>query len=153
MISKDFIPLLEINQYLEQKSLRSSKTGKQYAKKLVVYLNWLDQKDLPYAEATNKHVKAFFHELIFGCPSSEDQSVQSMQSELSYSTISSYVTVITDFYRWLDDNYESRVSFRHDKDIKRAKKSYLYGQIYSSDYKYIIDRYLPRMNPSKDYIK
>lgn len=153
LITKDFSPLLEINQYLEQKSLRSSKTGKQYAKKLVVYLNWLDQRDLSYEEATNKHVKAFIHELIFIYPGVEDQSVQSMNSELSYSTISFYVTVITDFYRWLDDNYESRVSFRHDKDIKRAEKSYLYGQIYSSDYKYIIDRYLPRMNPSKDYIK
>lgn len=153
IITKDFIPLLEINQYLEQKSLRSSKTGKQYAKKLVVYLNWIDQRDLSYVEATNKYVKAFIHELIFGCPSVEIQSVQSMSSELCYSTISSYVTVITDFYRWLDDNYESRVSFSRDKDIKRAEKSYLYGQIYSSDYKYIIDRYLPRMNPSKDYIK
>ncbi len=153
MIIKDCIPLLEINQYLEQKSIRSCKTGKQYAKKLVVYLNWLDQSDLSYEKATNKQVKAFIHELIFGYSSVEDQSVQSLNSELSYSTISSYVTVITDFYRWLDDNYESRVYFRQDKDIKGTKKSYLYGQIYSSDYKYIIDRYLPRMNPSKDYIK
>jgi integrase len=153
MITKEFIPLLEINQYLEQKSLRSPKTGKQYAKKLVVYLNWLDLRDLSYEKATNKYVKAFIQELIFGYPGVEDQSVQSMNSELGYSTISSYVTVITDFYRWLDDNYESRVSFSQDKDLKRVKKSYLYGQIYSSDYKYIIDRYLPRMNPSKDNIK
>jgi len=153
LITKDLVPLLEINQYLEQKSLRSYKTGKHYAKKLVVYLNWLDQKNLSYEEVTNKFVKAFIHELIFGYPSVEDQSVQSMNSELSYSTISSYITIITDFYRWLDDNYETTVSFKYEKDIKRAKKSYLYGQIYSSDYKYIIERYLPRMNPSKDYIK
>lgn len=152
-ITKDVIPLLELNQYLQQKSIRSVKTGKQYAKKLVVYLNWLDRGDLSYEKATNKDVKAFIHELIFGYSRVEDQSVQSMNSELSYSTISSYVTVITDFYRWLDDNYELRVSFSHDKDFKRAKKSYLYGQINSSDYKYIIDRYLLRMNPSKDYIK
>lgn len=153
LITKDLVPVLEINQYLEQKSLRSYKTGKQYTKKLVVYLNWLDQKDLSYEEATNKQLKAFIHELIVGYSSVENQSVQSMQTELSYSTISFYITVITDFYRWLDDNYESRVSFRHNKDTKKAKKSYLYGQIYSSDYKYIIDRYLPQMNPSKDYIK
>lgn len=103
LITKDFIPLLEINEYLEQKSLRSSKTGKQYAKKLVVYLNWLDRRDLSYEEATNKQVKAFINELIFGYLSVEDQSVQSMISELSYSTINSYVTVITDFYRWFDE--------------------------------------------------
>jgi len=75
MITKDFIPLLETNQYLEQKSVRSSKTGKQYAKKLVVYLNWPDQKDLTYEEAINKHVKEFIHELIFGYISVADQSL------------------------------------------------------------------------------
>jgi len=38
MITKDLLPLLEINQYIEQKSLRNTNTGKQYAKKLVLFL-------------------------------------------------------------------------------------------------------------------
>jgi len=79
--------------------------------------------------------------------------VQSLEAGLSYSTLNSYITVITDFYRWLDDNYQSQIQFHSKKDTKYARKSYLYGQIYSYDYKYIIDRYLPRLKSTKDYIK
>jgi integrase len=53
----------------------------------------------------------------------------------------------------LDDNYQSQIQFLLKRDTKHARKSYLYGQIYSYDYKYIIDRYLPRLKSTKDYIK
>jgi len=73
MITKESIPLLEINQYIEQKSIRNVKTGLQYAKKLVVFLNWLEQKNVLYENATNQHVKAFIHDLIYGIMNDELQ--------------------------------------------------------------------------------
>lgn len=152
MITKESNPLLEINQYIEQKSIRNANTGKQYAKKLVVFLNWLEQKEMSYEVGNNHLVKAFLHDLIYGSMT-DDMQIQSLNSRLSYSTINSYITVITDFYRWLDENYETNIYFHSKQDTKRARKSYLYRQIYSYDYKYIVDRYLPRLNSSKDYIK
>jgi integrase len=151
MITKDSIPLLEINQYIDQKSLRNTNTGKQYAKKLVLFLNWLDNRGSSYEVATNQQVKSFINYLIYGDIS--ELKVQSLEVGLSYSTLNSYITVITDFYRWLDDNYQSQIQFLLKRDTKHARKSYLYGQIYSYDYKYIIDRYLPRLKSTKDYIK
>lgn len=39
--------------YKAQKFVIESNIRKQYAKKLVVYLNWLDQEGLSYEETTN----------------------------------------------------------------------------------------------------
>ena len=41
MITDYQIPMFEINQWIESRSLQNANTGKEYAKKLVVYLNYL----------------------------------------------------------------------------------------------------------------
>jgi len=151
MIIEDLLPVLEINQFIEAKSIRAVSTGKEYAKKLVVYLNWLDFHDITYDVANNSHVKKFVDTLVYGDLS--DLKIRSLESSLSYSTLNSYVTVVTEFYKWLDNNYESNMRFFKKKNTQRARHSYLYGQIYEYDYKYIIDRYLPRLKLSKEYIK
>jgi len=151
MIIEDLLPVLEINQFIEAKSIRAVSTGKEYAKKLVVYLNWLDSYDITYDVANNSHVKKFVDTLVYG--DLTDLKIRSLESSLSYSTLNSYVTVVTEFYKWLDNNYESNMRFFKKKNTQRARHSYLYGQIYDYDYKYIIDRYLPRLKLSKEYIK
>jgi integrase len=151
MIVEDLLPVLEINQFIEAKSIREVSTGKEYAKKLVVYLNWLDSHDITYDVANNSHVKRFVDTLVYG--DLTDLKIRSIESSLSYSTLNSYVTVVTEFYKWLDNNYESNMRFFKKKNTQRARQSYLYGQIYEYDYKYIIDRYLPRLKLSKEYIK
>jgi integrase len=151
MITKDLLPLLEINQYIEMKSIRNTNTGKQYAKKLSTFLNWLNSQGLSYENANNRQVKSFIHHLIYGVD--DNLLIQSLDSVLSYSTLNTYITVITDFYKWLDNNYETNMHFLEDKNQKKARKSYLYGQIYSYDYKYIINRYLPRLNSGREYVK
>lgn len=151
MITENLLPALEINQFIEAKSIRAISTGKEYAKKLVVYLNWLDSYGITYDLANNSHVKKFVDGLVYG--DLVDQKIRSIESSLSYSTLNSYVTVVTEFYKWLDNNYETNMRFFRKKSTQRARQSYLYGQIYEYDYKYIIDRYLPRLKLSKEYIK
>jgi len=73
-------------------------------------------------------------------------------ASLCYSTLSGYVSVITDFYRWLDQTYGSEVVF-YEGERQCRPQSYLYGQIYSYKYKYLIDRMLPDVKGSWEYIK
>jgi integrase/recombinase XerD len=151
MVIEDLLPVLEINQFVEAKSIRAASTGKEYAKKLVIYLNWIDSYGITYDVANNSHVKKFVDTLVYG--DLTDLKIRSLESSLSYSTLNSYVTIVTEFYKWLDNNYETSMRFFKKKNIQRARHSYLYGQIYEYDYKYIIDRYLPRLKLSKEYIK
>lgn len=66
--------------------------------------------------------------------------------------MTSYVSTITDFYRWLDQTYCSEMMFY--KGERRCRtQSYLYGQIYSYKYKYLIDRMLSDEKGSREYIK
>ena len=41
MIINNHIPYFRINQWLELKSIKKMSTGKEYAMKLAVFLNWL----------------------------------------------------------------------------------------------------------------
>jgi uncharacterized protein involved in tolerance to divalent cations len=111
----------------------------------------LDSYDVEYEVVTNKEVAAFIQNLIYG--SLDDLKIRSLDTVITYATLSQYVTVITEFYKWLDNNYETNMQIKTKTDTFRAKKSFLYGQIYSYDYKYIIDRYLPSLKGGKEYIK
>lgn len=75
MITKNFIPFFPGNQWLELKSIRKTSTGKEYAKKLVAFLNWLDSRKVTYENATNHHVREFLHELVFGNLADEKSTI------------------------------------------------------------------------------
>lgn len=149
MIIKDYIPFFRINQWLELKSIRKISTGREYAKKLVVFLNWLDSQEISFEAATNYHVHQFLHFLIFG--HLQDEKILSVQSTLSSSTLQSYITVITSFYRWLDEISQTEMLW-NSKTIG-ANKSFLYGQIYNYEYNYLVDGYVAMLKPGRDYIK
>ncbi|MCH5261250.1 MAG: phage integrase N-terminal SAM-like domain-containing protein, partial [Lachnospiraceae bacterium] len=101
MVTDNCIPLFPVNQWLELKSIRKASTGQEYAKKMAVFLNWLDEHGVSFREATNHHVRQFLHSLIFG--DLKENTVLSLQSTVSSSTLEKYITVITGFYKWLDD--------------------------------------------------
>ena len=149
MITKDYIPFFPANQWLELKGMRKASTGKEYAKKLVVFLNWLNSKNVPYENANNHHVREFLHILVFG--NLKDEKVLSMQSSVGYSTLSKYITVITGFYGWLDSIGQTKMVW--NKKTQIPNHSFLYGQIYSREYRYLVDGYSARLKPSRDYIK
>ena len=93
MITKNYMPFFPGNQWLELKSIRKTSTGKEYAKKLVAFLNWLDSRKVTYENATNHHVREFLHELVFG--NLADEKVLSLQSSVGYSTLSWTVQILT----------------------------------------------------------
>jgi len=151
MITDGQIPMLEINQWIESRSLRNTNTGKEYAKKLVVYLNYLHSIGVEYDDATNSHVKRFISCILYG--GLEELKLKHLETEVVCATACRYLTVITELYKWLADNYETNVVFQTKTDVYRAKKSFLYGQIYSYDYRYILERSFPRQKSRREYIK
>lgn len=143
--------MLEVNQWLMAKAMRKASTSKEYGKKLVVFLNYLSDGGANYGVATNEHVKRFIRLILFG--DMEDLKLLYYETDRVYQTAAYYLTVITEFYKWLDDNYGSNIEFRRKSNHHHARKSFLYGQIYNYDYQYILDAVLPRQKPRKEYIK
>lgn len=149
MVTDNYIPLFQVNQWLELKSIKKASTGREYGQKLVIYLNWLDRQGVSYETATNHHVRRFLHFLIFG--NLQGENLLSAQFTVSSSTLQSYITVITGFYRWLDEINQTEMLWNSKR--VRANKSFLYGQIYNYEYSYLVDGYAAMLKPGRDYIK
>ena len=151
MITDNQIPLVEPNLWLEMKSMRKVSTGKEYARNLVSYLNYLNRIGVEYSSANNHHVREFLNYLLYG--DIQELQLKSPEMSLSYSTLSKYIVVITEFYKWLDQTGGTNMVFHKRKNNIRARKSFLYGQIYSYDYRYIIDVCLLRRKGRREYMK
>jgi len=133
MIVDNHIPLFRVNQWLELKSIRKASTGQEYAKKMAVFLNWLDSREISFEDATNRHVRQFLHFLIYG--DLEDCKIKSFQTTVGSSTLNKYIAVITGFYRWLDNISQTEMIW-NSKNVQ-ANRLFLYGQIYSYEYRYL----------------
>lgn len=152
MLTDSFIPLNAPNQFIEMKSIRKIGTGRQYAIKLAVFFNYLNQyHHIEYDSAGNSHVQKFIDYLIYGDRS--DLRIHDPGSAPRASTLKGYITAITEFYRWLDHNYETDMTFHTETTRHSARQSFLYGQIYEYEYKYIVRRTLPDLNANREYIK
>jgi len=151
MITDNALPMLKVNQWIETKSLRKPGTGRDYASKLVVFLNHLDKLKVEYQDADNQHVQNFIHSLIYG--DMVRLTIKDPEGIVSYSTLTKYITVITGFYRWLDKNAGTNMSFTPKQNHMRAQKSFLYGQIYTYEYSYLVDSVLPRLSGKRIYTK
>jgi len=149
MLVDNHIPLFRVNRWIELKSIKKASTGHEYAKKMAVFLNWLESRSVSYEDATNRHVRQFLHSLIFG--NLDDCKIKSLQTTAGSSTLNKYIAVITGFYKWLDDICQTEMIW-NSKSVQ-ANKSFLYGQIYSYEYKYLVDRYAAMLKPGREYIK
>lgn len=149
MIVDNHVPLFRVNQWLELKSIRKASTGREYAKKMAIFLNWLDSRGISFENATNRHVRQFLHSLIFG--DLQECKIKSLQTTVSSSTLNQFITVITGFYKWLDSISQTEMLWG-SKDIQ-ANRSFLYGQIYSYEYRYLVDGYVAMLKPGREYIK
>lgn len=140
-----------LSNWVSCKSIRKISTGKEYGSRLVFYLNYINSIGVEYPDADNEVVKKFINYVIYG--ERDSANTVSMIPLVTYNTLSGYITAVTEFYKWLDNNYNSNMKFLHRTDTINVKKSFLYGQIYSQDYKYLIDRYIPSLKERKEYIK
>lgn len=151
LITKQGIPHYPINEWLDVKSIRKTSTGKEYAHKLCVYLNYLHSRGKSFEDAVTDDVMAFLMRLINR--SHEDGGAIRMRAPLSYSTLSKYITVITEFYKWLEQAGDHQIHFQAKEHTRRSQRSFLYGQIGSYEYKYIVDRHILRLTAKREYIK
>ena len=140
-----------LSNWVSCKSIRKISTGKEYGSRLVFYLNYINSIGIEYPDADNEVVKKFINYVIYG--GRDSANTVSMIPLVTYNTLSGYITAVTEFYKWLDNNYSSNMKFLQRTDTIHVKKSFLYGQIYSQDYKYLIDRYIPSLKERKEYIK
>lgn len=151
MLTDFLIPMNVPNQFIEMKSINKLGTGKVSAHKLCVFFNYLyDKCGKEYHNATNKNVQTFIDFLIYG--EKNTLTIHNPQNSISYSSLVGYLSVITDFYKWLDQNYGSEMIF-YENSKRVRPQSYLYGQIYTYKYSRIINRTLPNVKPSREYIK
>lgn len=149
MITDNYIPLFQVNQWLELKSIRKASTGQEYAKKLATFFNWLNNHGISFKKATTRHVRQFLHHLIFG--NMLNEQLLSAEVSVGRSTLQTYITVITGFYSWLDEIDQTDMLWK-SKCIY-ADNSFLYGQIYNYEYRYLVDGYTAMLKPGRDYIK
>lgn len=146
----DGIPMFEINRWLEYKGSRSILTARTYAYSLRRFLNFLDFKGKSYKEATKKDVMLFVDNILF----LDDENVLNIESKISYNTASNYLTVIKEFYRYLEDfnSENSNITF-FNKRKRNSKEIYLYGQIWDMDIKEMLNTKINRIKGTKEYIK
>lgn len=110
MLTDCFLPMLAPNQYIEMKSINKLGTGRSYANKLCVFFNFLHEKyHANYEATTNRQVLAFIDQLIYG--DFGELKIHNPQQSICYSTLSGYVSAISDFYCWLDQTYGSEMVF------------------------------------------
>lgn len=150
-ILEDGIPFFVANEWLERKTFS---TAKKYAHNLSRYLNFLEMRNVTYKDAKRKDVILFIDYLIFGIT---DKLVYINKDGLiTFSTLSGYITTITEFYRNLEDDLnetgEENIRLKKKK-MYNSNQLYLYGQIWGSEYLEIIERRLKRLKPSRKYIK
>lgn len=151
LITDNKLPMLEPNLWLMTKAIRKPTTSKEYAKKLVKYLNFLDKSNLEYFEATNSDVEKFLNILIYG--ELNEFKIKTIYTDIVYNTAISYITVVTSFYKWLSSVSIINMKIKTKTKKKTAKNSFLYGQIYEYDYEYLIDNLIKYHKPRRDYIK
>jgi len=129
MITDNKIPVYELNEWVEAKSMRKASTGKEYANKLSVFLNFLSGRGTEYEKASRNDVLAFIDFLIYGI-SQNDNVINVKNASVTYNTLSLYITVITEFYKWLYQKRNGKIPLIESRKRKLSNQSYLYGQIY-----------------------
>lgn len=150
-ITKDSLPIYEVNAFIEENSLRKISTGKKYAFSLVKFLNYLNLINISYTKATSSTIKKFLLWQIRGYEKS--LKIKSLDTQISYSTLQGDISAIKNFYRYLiKEEADVSVEFYNSKK-KVNKNSFYYGQIYETDFIEILDKHIETLKASKEYIK
>ncbi|MCU7667761.1 tyrosine-type recombinase/integrase [Bacillus thuringiensis] len=136
-ITEDDLPLYEVNRWLEIVSLNSFKSGENYAYKLLTFLRFLKGKyQLHYRDVQNKSIIVdYVKYLLHG-----DEAMAKLEGKRSLHAVTIYVSVLKNFYEWLEDEKEvetNPVTYGVGKNKRTGrshlKRKFLYGQIYNFD--------------------
>lgn len=149
-ILEDGLPVYEVNKWLEYKGVNSLMTSRKYAFELCKFLNYLKQNRIFYRDVKKKDVLNFLHYLLFG---KEINGIIPIQSTISYQTATSYLTVIKEFFKYLEDMSNEEINITYSSAKRINKHTYLYGQIWDMEVKEILAAKLPRIKETKQHLK
>ncbi|AFQ18898.1 site-specific integrase [Bacillus thuringiensis] len=168
LITEDGVPLYEVNRWLELVSINSYLTGETYAYKLLSYLRFLKANKLHYLEVKKRFVlEEYIKSLVFeknqithinDLPTSNktSSSVNTHQkrknTKISKDSIILRISVIKNFYNWLEDNDISDQSplatqNKPNNGTPRfhSTKNFLYRQIWNfNTQKFITPNIIPK---------
>lgn len=105
---------------------------------------------MSYRDVEKKDIVDFIDYLLF-CK--EDNNIISFHSNVSYQTASSYLTVIKEFYKYLEDMSNNELNITSSSTKRTNKHAYLYGQIWGIEVKEMLAIKLPRVKETKEYVK
>ncbi|MCU5265847.1 site-specific integrase [Bacillus cereus] len=154
LITEEGMPLYEVNRWLELVSINSYLTGETYAYKLLSYLRFLKANKLHYLKVKKRFViEEYIKFLVFekgqntntdNLPTSnkEFSSISTSQKrknkEISKDSIIGRISIIKNFYSWLEDNDISTQNPFGSQDNSNTKvtrsystKNFLYRQIWN----------------------
>lgn len=128
-----------------------NQTARQYAYKLTAFLVYLAEKGKSYLEANSRDLSQFLAFMRFR---NSDGVYVINESAVSYSTITSYVSAISSFYR-------SLTAFRDDiemqmVDARRSvnRNAFLYHIAWTKEYKtMLVEKFMDRYQPKREYEK
>ena len=149
-VLKNELPLFTVNCFLEAKGNKSENTGRQYAYKLCRYLQFINiQRQKDFKSANKGDIVKFMDSILF----ESKGTVYIEKSNVTYNTAAQYLTVIKEFYRFLEDELYMLSEVDMDKKKGSSTGSYLYGQMWSFDINSFLDSRIRRMKSSREYIK
>ncbi|GEM_PF-5653250 len=135
IIAEDDIPLFEVNEWLDSCSMNSYKTGAAYAYEIMKYLRYLKKLKIHYRDVESKFIiVGYIKYLLYG---DDTKDIAEIEGELSFSVIKRRISIIKQFYEWLEDNGEideNPVKYGvkpNNKGIRNIKSKFLYGQIWN----------------------
>lgn len=126
-------------------------TSKKYAFELCKFLNYLKQGKKSYKNVRKKDIINFIDYLLFA---KDNNDVTSLQSNVSYQTMASYLIVIKEFYKYLEDMSDDEINIMYSSPAKRTNKNtYLYGQVWDMEVRELLATKLPRIKETKEHVK
>ncbi|MGB4590466.1 MAG: tyrosine-type recombinase/integrase [Clostridiaceae bacterium] len=142
------LPDVVINRWLEIKGSHAILTMKKYAFILCSFLNYIDNLNINYKDVKKKHILFFIDHLIFN---KHDEMI-SYNSSRSYNTIANYISIIKEFYRYLEDLMCDDTPLASKKNAYH-KQGYLYGQVWDIKIEQLLYNRIPRIRACQSYIK
>lgn len=131
MITDDGVPIQDVCLWLDIISINSYLTGEKYAYCLLRYLRFLKANQLNYREVVSKNVIEEYIKNLLGL----DTKVVNVETRMTFTALSNYITVLKSFYHWLED--ERKVvrnpvtySTNRTRQAPLVNTKFLYGQIW-----------------------
>ncbi|WP_157994092.1 tyrosine-type recombinase/integrase [Cohnella abietis] len=132
-ITEDEVPIAEINRWIQFVSTNSPLTGQRYAYVIVSFLEYLKIIKMHYRDVTDKAtLEGYVHYLL-----GYSGEVVAISGGKTIDTVRNHISVLKNFYDWLEDGgaiEQSLIWYGHKKDRKGnhyVNKKFLYGQIYN----------------------